>query len=525
MKSLFVPVVCKMKRKIFCSLFALLFCSTAIAGTVNFQFYDAPIKDIAVTVSELTNTSITGSFGDRRMTLVADDMELSEVLPIFRSSLSAIGLTLVKMDWGYVVRPIELGIDPSDGWSVHPLSFAQAEDVKNALIAALGSSGSVSAVGEHQILITGPADQVRKYGAMVRALDVQRAADVERIPLRHLRVSTALERLSSENSQVTLMPDYWGRAVVVQGPAAQRLLVRETLAALDQPSPGIDSRVIPIHTQDPAQILDIVRNLFDGVSCHVAGKSLLLSGPSELLSAAERMIADLDSSSLQVRVECVIASLTDQEFEELGVRLSYSGSVAANLNSAGFASLLSPGPGLLVDLVSGSLSAAAVATQSRSHGEVLSSPVLTALSGHPAKIVVGQNVPFIDKQTKTTYGESEYSITRQDVGVSLSITPHVEGDFIYLTIAQEVSNIDPQSTKAVDLVTEKRQIESTVKIADGESIFLGGVKSTEKGKTRESIPILGWIPVLGEAFTYRKTTETSRNLVISLRPTIVRQSI
>lgn len=513
-----------MRRKIFCSILFLLFCSTSQAGKINFSFYDAPIRDIAVTVSELTNTSITGSFGDKRMTLVADDMELSEVLPIFGSSLSSIGLTLVKMDWGYVVRPVEQGADPGAGWSVHTLTFSRSEDLKTALIAALGTSGSVSAVGEKQILITGPADQVRKYASMVKALDVERAPDVERFQLKHLRVSTAIDRLSSENSQVKFIPDFWGHAVIVQGSVQDRMLVQATLAAMDQPSPGTDSKVIPIHTQDPAQVLSIVQALYDDVSCFVSGKSLLLSGPSDQLSAAERMISELDSSSLQVRVECVIASLTDQEFDELGVRLSYSGTLSANLNSVGFASLLSPGPGLLVDLVSGSVSAAAVASHSHAHGEVLSSPVLTALSGHPAKIVVGQNVPFIDKQTKTTYGESEYSITRQDVGVSLSITPHVEGDFIYLTVAQEVSNID-SSSKAVDIVTEKRQIESTVKVADGESIFLGGVKSTEKGKTRESIPILGWIPVLGEVFTYRKTTENSRNLVISLRPTIVRQSI
>jgi len=514
------------KRKTFSSLLiVLLFSAVALAGPVDFKFYDTPVKDIAVLVSELTNTSISGSFGDKRMTLVANKLDLSEVIPIFSSSLSSIGLTLVKNEWGYVVRPTEQGTDPSEGWSVFPLQYSKSAEVQQALTSALGTSGTVTAVGEHQIAITGPADQVHKYSSMVRAIDVQRSADVERIPLKYIRVSTAIERLGTDKNEVKLIPDFWGRSVIVQGPIEQRALVRQTLTALDQPSPGIDSRVIPIHTQDPAQVLTIVQSLYDGVSCHVSGKSLFLSGPAEQVSAAEKMIAEIDSSSLQVRVECVIASLTDEEFSELGIRLSSTGKVSANLNSAGFASLLSPGPGLLVDLVSGSFSAAAVATESRTHGSVLSSPVLTALSGHPAKIVVGQNVPFIDKQTRTSYGDSEYSVTRQDVGVSLSITPHVEGDFIYLTVQQEVSNIDPSSSKAIDLVTEKRQIESTVKLADGESIFLGGVKSTEKGKTKEYVPILGWIPLVGEVFTYRKTTETSRNLVISLRPSIVRQKI
>lgn len=502
-----------------------LLCSTAYARTVSFSFYDAPIRDIAVTVSELAGVSISGSFGDRRMTLVADDMELAEVLPIFSSALTGVGLTLVKMDWGYVVRPREQGIDPAAGWSVHTLSYSDAEAVKQALTTALGTFCNVSAVGDRQILITGPTDTVRKFASMIRTLDVPRAADVDRIPLKHLRVSQAIERLQTQNSAVTLIPDYWGHAVIVQGPINDRLTIQATLAAMDQPSPGMDSRVIPVHTQSPEQIAPIITGMFDGLSVHVAGGSLLLSGPADHVTAAERMVAELDGSSVQVRVECVIASLTDEEFQELGLRLSASGDLSVNLNAAGLPTLLTPGPGLLVDIVSGSLSGAFAAVDTKYRGEVLSSPVVSALSGHSARISVGQNVPFIDKQTRTSSGDTEFSVQRQDVGVSLSITPKVEGDFIYLTVEQEVSNVSSSASQAVDLVTDKREIQSTVKLADGETIFLGGVKSVEKGSRREYVPILGWIPLVGEVFTYRKQTETSRNLVISLRPSIIRQSI
>ena len=84
-------------------MFILAFCpaaSFAAPGRINFSFYDVLIKDVAVMVSELCDISISGSFGDKRMTLIADDVALGEVLPIFRSSLSSVGLTLVKMDWG-----------------------------------------------------------------------------------------------------------------------------------------------------------------------------------------------------------------------------------------------------------------------------------------------------------------------------------------------------------------------------------------------------------------------------------------
>lgn len=511
------------------SMFILAFCpavSFAAPGRIDFSFYDAPIRDVAVTVSELCSVSISGSFGDKRMTLIADQMELSDVLPVFRSSLSSIGLTLVKMDWGYVVRPVEQGFDPGSDWAVHNLNYAAAEDVRNAVAAALGTSGTVSAVGPRQILITGPVDQVRKFSAMIRSFDIARTPDVERVPLKYMKVSTVISRLQNASSLVVLIPDYWGRSVIIQGSPADRALVAETIRAMDQPAPGMISRLLPLHNQDPAQVLAIISNIFDDVSTHVAGSSLFLFGPAEHVEEATRIVAEVDASLHQVRVECVIASLTDQELEELGIRISrLTDSSRFQLNNAGLDSLLGPGPGLLVDIISGGNSVSVHARDQKQKGQVISSPTLTALSGQSARIVVGQNVPFIDRKTRTDSGESEYSVVRHDIGVSLAITPKVEGDFVFLKIAQEVSSIDSFARNAVDIITDKKQIESTVKLADGETIFLGGVKSLESGNTREAIPVLSRLPLVGDIFTYRKSSETNRNIVVSLRPTIIRQQL
>lgn len=505
-------------------LFAILFALPAYSGKIDFSFYDAPVRDVAVTVSELCNVSISGSFGDKRMTLIADDMQLSDVLPVFRSSLSSIGLTLVKADWGYIVRPIEQGFDPGSDWAVHNLTYAIADDVKNAVSAALGTSGTVSTIGPRQILITGPVDQVRKFSAMIRSFDIARTPDVERVPLKYIKVSTVISRLQGSSGSVFLIPDYWGRSIIVQGSPSDRALIAQTIKEMDQPAPGMISRLLPLHNQDPAQVLAIISNLFDDVSTHVAGSSLFLFGPAAHVEDASRIVAEVDASLHQVRVECVIASLTDQELEELGVRVSrLTDRANIRLNAAGLDSLLGPGPGLLVDIISGSNSVSVHARDQRQKGQVISSPTLTALSGQSAKIVVGQNVPFIDRKTRTDSGESEFSVVRHDIGVSLSITPKVEGDFVFLKIAQEVSNIDPSARNAVDIITDKKQIESTVKLADGETIFLGGVKSFESGDTREAVPVLGQLPLLGNLFTYRKKSETNRNIVVSLRPTIIRQ--
>lgn len=516
-----------MKKIVFFSLLFIFITLQLYAGKIQFSFYDAPVKDIAVIVSEITDTSISGSFGDKRMTLVADDLDISDVIPLFSSSLSSIGLALVKSDWGYVVRPHEQGFDPVSGFSVCRLTYVAAADVVASVQQAMGTSGTASAVGTHQILLTGPPDQVSKYASIVRSLDVPASIDVDRFEVRHLRVSEAISRLASGATGAHLIPDYWGKAIVVQGSPSARALVLATLRAIDQPSPGKITKVLPLHTQTPEQVIPILNGLFDGLVVQSSGASLFLSGPADLLHDAELLVAELDSSSVQVRVECVIASLTDEEFQELGLRLTSAAesSTRLNLNAAGYASLLTPGPGLLVDIVSGATDVGIAARDSKNRGQVISSPTLAALSGHTARIMVGRNIPFIDKKSRTDSGESEYSIRREDIGVSLAITPKVEGDFVYLKIAQEVSNIDPSTRDAVDLVTEKKEIESTVKLADGESIFLGGVKSYESGEMRERIPILSAMPLIGDIFTYKKQTENNQNIVVSIRPTIVRQKI
>lgn len=113
-------------------------------------------------------------------------------------------------------------MDPDTGWAVHALQYVTAEQVQAAIASALGTSGAVSVVGEHQIMITGSADQVRKYSSMVRALSCG-LRDVERIPVKHLRVSTAIERLKADNSQAKLIPIPWGHAVIAQGTPAERV--------------------------------------------------------------------------------------------------------------------------------------------------------------------------------------------------------------------------------------------------------------------------------------------------------------
>jgi general secretion pathway protein D len=181
------------------------------------------------------------------------------------------------------------------------------------------------------------------------------------------------------------------------------------------------------------------------------------------------------------------------------------------------------------------LGALARALQANSLNNILSTPTLLTLDNFQAKIVVGQNVPFVtgsfaSASAVTTPGlpavNPFQTIERRDVGLTLRIKPQIsEGGAIRLEIYQEVSSVDPTSRSgASDLVTNKRSLETKVVVDDGNTIVLGGLIDNTIKQTQEAIPLLGSIPFLGALFRYRQEVRQRTNLMIFLRPVIVRSA-
>jgi general secretion pathway protein D len=150
------------------------------------------------------------------------------------------------------------------------------------------------------------------------------------------------------------------------------------------------------------------------------------------------------------------------------------------------------------------------------------------LDNEEAEIVVGQNVPFVTGSYSNTGGGTTptnpfQTIERQDVGLTLKIKPQInEGDAIKLDVSQEVSSVSPSSVGASDIVTNKRSIKTSVMVDDGNVIVLGGLIQDDLKESQQKVPGLGDIPLLGWLFRYRKTTKVKTNLMVFLRPTIIR---
>jgi general secretion pathway protein D len=273
--------------------------------------------------------------------------------------------------------------------------------------------------------------------------------------------------------------------------------------------------------------------------------AVVVRGTPSAVAAIEALIADLDVRRPQVLIEAAIAEITGEEAEQLAIQLGTSGaaltqvegaatsfgtagpSLGAILDALGVPMAAALGPGLTANIGIGndfSILVQALGTSSKSN--LLSTPQITTLDNKVGEFVVAQEVPFItgsiltDSSNVTPYT----SVERKDVGITLKVLPRINaGDTIRLEVVQEASSIaTTQLSRATDLITNRRAINTTVLADNGQTIVLGGLTSDDYGQVKSQVPILGDIPILGELFKSRRESRQKRTLFIFLKPTILR---
>jgi general secretion pathway protein D len=290
-----------------------------------------------------------------------------------------------------------------------------------------------------------------------------------------------------------------------------------------------------------------------------ATNSIIINASDTVYNNLRTVIEQLDIRRAQVYVEALIAEMNADRTDELGFQ--WAGVTGVGQASVGgFTNFLGAAPSLAaavaapaaaaaaangltvavlgksITLPNGttvqSLGALARAVTSNQLGNILSTPTLLTLDNYQAKIVVGQNVPFVTGSFTTPVAAAPatgavnpfQTIERKDVGITLRIKPQVsEGSTVRLEIYQEVSDIAPSLlTGASDLITNKRSIETKVVVDDGATIVLGGLIQNTLNETTQGIPYLSEIPILGALFRFKSEEKKRTNLMIFLRPVIIR---
>ncbi|MCK4710683.1 MAG: type II secretion system protein GspD, partial [Gammaproteobacteria bacterium] len=284
--------------------------------------------------------------------------------------------------------------------------------------------------------------------------------------------------------------------------------------------------------------------------------ALVITAPMSIFRSLRTVIQQLDIPRAQVHIEAIIAEVSVDTSNELGVQWLIDGSpkdnpvlatnfagtgasisglaAAAAAGTAGAASAISDGLTMGLGRVDhGSLNFITLirALSGDSDSNLLSTPSIVTLDNQEAEIVVGENVPFVTGEFSSTGGTTGATnpfrtIERQDIGIRLKVKPQInEGNTITMDIDQEVSSVSGSSTGAVDLITSKRSIKTVVQMEDGELLVLGGLIDEVLIDTSQKVPLLGDIPVIGALFRSRSVIKKKRNLLVFIKASIIKDPV
>ncbi len=351
---------------------------------------------------------------------------------------------------------------------------------------------------------------------------------------------------------------------------------------------GGQTRVVYLKNADATQLAEVLRGLLGGVAglttptgttpaqarataaratsaaaliqADEGTNSLIIQAPEAIYNNLRAVIEKLDIRRAQVFVETLIAAIATDKMRELGIQWAgATGYRDSSSTIAGLQNFPQSGTGIVQTVIDPvgtlvnaagltlaflgrettlpdgtkvrSLGALARALDTKGYATILSTPNILTLDNAEAKITVAQNVPFITGSFAQATGAAGtvnpfQTIERQDVGIVLKVKPQIsEGNTIKLEIFQEVSNVDETPvTGASDITTEKRTLETTVLVDDGETVVLGGLIDEQYMEDEQAVTGLGSIPVIGALFRNRTKQRQRRNLMIFMRPSIIRHA-
>ncbi len=388
--------------------------------------------------------------------------------------------------------------------------------------------------------------------------------------------------------QPKVVADERTNAVLLSGDPQVRKRLKKLINQLDKEmATSGNNRVIYLKYANAEDMVDVLKGVSDNlqaekqggskkpvgsskgevmISAHTGTNSLIVTAPPDIMRALESIIAQLDIRRAQVLIEAMIVELSEGDginfgvqygsedggviqFGNSGVPISQyaiglqeaqdvpgstvtdvNGNVTVNEPTQGdfstLASVLGGVNGAAMGIVLGDWTMLVNAVATDSNSNILSSPSITVMDNGEASFIVGEEVPVVTGSTSSSSNDNPFqTVERKEVGIKLNVTPQInEGDSVQLKIEQEVSSVLGASG-AVDVRFAKRQINTSVLVQDGQMIALGGLISEETKESESKIPILGDIPFLGFLFKSTNTTTSKTNLMVFIKPTIIRDGV
>lgn len=434
------------------------------------------------------------------------------------------------------------------------------------------------------IVVSDTAANIARIRDILEKIDTAAVPTIEVIELKYADAESLVQTLAKLDSaskkgarasnDLQMVADKRNNAILLSGEDLQRERAKTLIERLDRPATQtgnvrvvyleyatakdvsvVLSKVVQnMHRMGPGNTKGATASQGATVEADEATNSLLITAEGDTLNALLSVVERLDIRRAQVLVEAIIVEMQLTDKQQVGVEWLFQNAAKGILGSSkgagnalgvagavfGETENLIENLGTALSGIAGETFAAAGNTsgeefvvlvnmlESNSNANILSTPTLLTMDNNEAMISVGQNVPFKTGSFTNTGGSAVSSpfqtIQREDVGITLTVTPHVnEGDKVIMEIRQEISSIDQGApSQSSDLITNQRKVETQVMARDGDIIVLGGLirDDIQEGETR--VPVLGNIPGIGRFFRSNTNTSIKSNLMIFIRPTIVR---
>ncbi len=462
----------------------------------------------------------------------------------------------------------------------------EATELVKILRPLIPQYGHIGAVVKSNILIISDhADNVARLKKLVKEIDIADEEEVVMLPLKEAWVGNVvalLEKLAPEQigkgatgpQKVQIIANERNNSLVMKGNKRPLTEIIRLVEKLDKPATTADStQVVILKYADATEAANILNALITGrrkteESEQQSEETIIQADPSlnavvvrtdpgtmgEILDIVEK----LDIRRPQVLIEAAIVEVSIDESKKIGIEMagadaregsvplistSLEGVIGSLIGGllpegesdqvnvlSGLASVSSPTlAAAKIDRDAISFGAVVSALATNSDANLLSTPSILTLDNQEARILVGREVPFrTGSFTTTGDGTSNpfNTVQREDVGVELTVTPHVHnGSEVRLEVAQQITNVinTPVGGNAfADVVTSKRTIETTILAEDRQTIVLGGLIQDDINTSNNRVPFVGDIPLFGNLFKARGKQQVKTNLLVFLRPTVLR---
>ncbi|UXI01184.1 type II secretion system secretin GspD [Photobacterium sp. TY1-4] len=421
----------------------------------------------------------------------------------------------------------------------------------------------------------------------IDVVELNNASAAEMVRIVEALNKSADAKSTPEFLQPKLVADERTNAVLLSGDPQVRNRLKRLIRQLDKEmATSGNNRVIYLKYANAEDLVEVLKGVSENlqaekqggsknpvggksevmISAHVDTNALILTAPPDIMRALENIIAQLDIRRAQVLIEAMIVELSEGDGINFGVQWgSLDGGVvqfgnsgvpisqfaiglkeaedvpgSTVINSDGtrtvneptqgdystLGSVLGGVNGAALGIVMGDWTALVNAVASDRNSNILSSPSITVMDNGEASFIVGEEVPVVTGSTSSSNNDNPFqTVERKEVGIKLNVTPQInEGDSVQLKIEQEVSNV-LGADGAVDVRFSKRQLTTSVLVQDGQMIALGGLIQEQVDESEQKIPLLGDIPILGHLFKSTNTTKAKTNLMVFIKPTIIRDGV